>query len=178
MKTNRIRVGKVVGPHGVAGGMKILPLTDYPERFASMERIRLYGEDGNSLGEFTLTALRYLEGKRLLVAETAEVTRRDGAQALAGAYIEILPEERYPLGEDEIWVDDLIGITVVDNSDGSVLGCVSDVGSVGENDIYIVRDASGKEHYIPAVKEFIAEVNLEKREMRIRLMEGLWEQCM
>ena len=28
-----VRIGKIVAPHGLAGGLKVYPLTDFPERF-------------------------------------------------------------------------------------------------------------------------------------------------
>jgi RimM protein, required for 16S rRNA processing len=89
--------------------------------------------------------------------------------------VEIFPEERYPLEEGAFWVDDLIGMTVVDHSTGDVLGTVSEVFPAGENDLYVVRDEAGTDHFIPAVREFIAGVDLDRREMRISLIEGLWE---
>ncbi len=54
-------------------------------------------------------------------------------------------------------------------------GVLADVISQGENDLYVVKDEKGKDHYIPAVKEFIAGVDLDKGEIRISLIEGLWE---
>jgi 16S rRNA processing protein RimM len=139
-----------------------------------MDTLRLYGSDGTLRSELTLLSVRFLDSKGIVVAGTKEVKDRNGAEALVGTTVEILPEERYPLEEGAFWVDDLLGMTVVDHSTGDVLGTVSDVVPAGENDLYTVRDETGTDHFIPAVKEFIAGVDLEKREMRISLIEGLW----
>jgi 16S rRNA processing protein RimM len=157
------------------GELKIHALTDNPARFSDMEKLRLYGSDGTLRAELNLLSVRFLDSKGIVVAGTKEVTDRNGAEALVGTTVEISPEERYVLEEGAYWVDDLIGLTVVDHSTGEVLGTVSDVMPAGENDLYTVRDEKGADHFIPAVKEFIAGVDLDRREIRISLIEGLWD---
>ena len=178
MRTNRVRIGRILGPQGVRGELKILALTDLPERFLSMEKMRVFTGEGVFRKEFTLVSARRIEHKGLIVAETEEVLSRSEAEEYAGCFIEIDPEERYDLDEGEFWIDDLLGMAVLNAESGKILGTVRDVASAGEQDIYVIRDENGKDHYIPAVKEFIREVNLENRQIRIALMEGLWETCM
>lgn len=178
MRKNRVRIGRILGPQGVRGELKILALTDLPERFLSMEKMRVFSDEGVFRRELTLLSARRVEHKGLIVAETEEILSRSEAEGLVGNYIEIEPEERYPLEEGEFWIDDLIGMAAVNGESGETLGTVRDVVSAGEQDIYIIRDENGKDHYIPAVREFITEVNLEKRKISIALMEGLWETCM
>ena len=43
----------------------------------------------------------------------------------------------------------------------------------GANDVYIVEDESGKEVLLPAIKECILDVDVEKNIMTIHLMKGL-----
>ena len=143
-----------------------------------MKSMSLYTIDGKLLRELTPLSARYLEHKKLLVIQTEELRRIEDAELLSGAFIEIPPEERYPLGEEEFWIADLEGLEAVRHEDDVPLGTLVDVVAAGENDVYVIRDEAGKDHYIPAVKQFIAEVNLEKREIRITLIEGLWESCM
>lgn len=178
MRKNRVRIGRILGPQGVRGELKILALTDLPERFLSMEKMRVFSDEGVFRRELTLLSARRVEHKGLIVAETEEISSRSEAEGLVGNYIEIEPEERYPLEEGEFWIDDLIGMAAVNGESGETLGTLRDVVSAGEQDIYIIRDENGKDHYIPAVREFITEVNLEKRKISIALMEGLWETCM
>ncbi|MEA4882021.1 MAG: ribosome maturation factor RimM [Synergistaceae bacterium] len=178
MRKNRVRIGRILGPQGVRGELKILALTDLPERFLSMEKMRVFSDEGVFRSELTLLSARRVEHKGLIVAETEEISSRSEAEGLVGNYIEIEPEERYPLEEGEFWIDDLIGMAAVNGESGETLGTLRDVVSAGEQDIYIIRDENGKDHYIPAVREFITEVNLEKRKISIALMEGLWETCM
>lgn len=175
---NRVRIGRIVGTHGLRGALKVVPLTDYPERFHSMEKMSVYSAEGQPITTLTLLSSQYSDHKKLLVIQTEELRRIEDAAPLSGAFIEVFPEERYPLGEGEYWIEDLKGLSAVRHEDGTPLGKVVDVVTAGENDLYVIRDDSGVDHYIPAVKQFIAEVNLEKRELRILLIEGLWESCM
>ncbi len=173
-RMNRVRIGRIIGTHGLGGAFKVLPLTDFPERFATMKRISVYGEDGSFLRELEIASARYLEGKKIVLLQAEQLRRIEDAEPLKGTFIEIPPEERIPLEEGEYWVDDLRGMTAVNHEDGEHLGTLIDVLRPGGADLYVIRDESGSDHYIPAVRQFIAEVNLEKRQVRISLVEGLW----
>lgn len=175
LRTNRIQIGRIVGAQGIQGELKILALTDYPERFQSMDILRIFRKDGMLQAELTLVSVRFLDNKGLVVVETGEVKNRNDAEALIGGYVEVLPEERYLLEEGAFWIDDLLGMAVMDHSTDTPLGTLVDVLPAGENDLYIVRDENNDDHYIPAVKEFIVRVDLDKREIWISLIEGLWE---
>lgn len=155
--------------------MKIFPLTDYPDRFTSMNRVSIYGEAGGFLRELTVESARFSEGRKTVLLQAVEIRRIEDAAPLKGAFIEVPLEERVPLEEGEYWLDDLKGMTAVRHEDGEILGKVVDVLRPGGADLYVIRDESGVDRYIPAVRQFIAEVDLEKSLMRISLIEGLWE---
>ena len=174
MRTNRYIIGRIVGAHGIRGELKIKTLTDNPSRFDEMRSLRLYrGED--HLSDLSLRSVRHVPGKAIILALTEEIQDRDEAAALTGATVEVFAEERYPLGEEEWWVDDLIGLKAIDHDTDEELGVVADVIPAGPNDLYVIKDSSGADHYIPAVEEFIASVDLDAGQMRISLIDGLWE---
>ena len=171
---SRVRIGRIVGTHGLKGQHLQLPLTDYPERFAGMKHISVYSGDGLFLRGLSVVSVRHAGGKNQLLLQTGELGRVEEAEQLKGTYIEVLPEERVPLEDGEFWIDELKGLTAVKHEDEEPLGTLVDVVRSGDNDLYVIRDASGADHYIPAVSQFIAEVNLEKEQVRISLVEGLW----
>lgn len=152
----------------------MLPLTDYPERFAGMKHISVYSGDGLLLRGLSVVSFRHSGGRNQLLLQTGEVDRVEEAEQLRGAYIEVPLEERVPLEDGEFWIDDLKGLSAVKHEDGEYLGTLVDVVRSGNNDLYVIRDAAGTDHYIPAVSQFVAEVNLEKGQVRIFLVEGLW----
>ena len=72
-------------------------------------------------------------------------------------------DEKYldELKEDEYLIRDLIGLDVF-RDESSSIGKVIDVLQYGPSDTYEIKMNNGKMAYIPAVKEFIKDVDLEK----------------
>ena len=169
----RVVIGQALGPHGVRGLVKIRPLTDYPERFFSMETLRFYCK-GELRGSYAVREMRLLESKGVFLASLEGVDDMDAAESLRGSTVEILPEERVPLPENEFWISDLVGLEALDEN-GTRLGLVRDVVDSGASQLLVIADDRGKDHYVPAVPEFFLSANLEKRNVVIHLVEGLWE---
>jgi 16S rRNA processing protein RimM len=76
------------------------------------------------------------------------------------------------LAEDEYFAADLLGMTVV-SEDGGELGKIKEVIHTGANDVYVVVNETGGRILLPAIKDCILAVEVEKRLMRVRLLEGL-----
>ena len=86
-----------------------------------------------------------------------------------------IPEElALPCEEDEYYIKDLYGMTVVDEG-GNVLGIITDSMFTGANDVYIVKPETGRDILIPAIKECVLKVDTANKTMHIHLMEGLLE---
>ena len=81
-------------------------------------------------------------------------------------------KEAQELEDDEYYIADLIGMDVV-LEDGSKFGTLKDVMETGANDVYVVEDTKGAEVLLPAIKECILDVDVEKNVMTIHLMKGL-----
>ena len=169
--SEKILIGRVISAHGLRGGINVLPLTDYPERFETMDVITLYREE-RPWRSVKVRGVRFNEGKNVLTLKT-NLADRDEAEACVGMDILIAPEERVALPEDSFWVDDLIGLAVEDVG-GRPLGQVEDF-ITGANELYVIRDPVGALHYIPAVREFVREINIEEGRIRVALIEGLWD---
>ena len=76
------------------------------------------------------------------------------------------------LDNDEFLINYLVGMDVYDE-DGSCVGVVSAVGENLANDLLSVKDANGKEHLVPFVKELVPIVNLKENKIVINNIEGL-----
>jgi len=168
-------IGRVCGEHALGGELRILPLTDFPERFLDMGTLRLFHPDGREWCELRPTGFRFLEGKGLLLARTAEVTDRTSADLLKGALVKVPLEERVLLPEGHYWIDDLLGLDVRDTLTGEHLGKVEEVLQTGSNDCYMVRTPEGKLRALPAIKEVVREIDLAGGVMQVNLLEGLWD---
>ena len=84
----------------------------------------------------------------------------------------ITREQAVPLGEDENFVADLIGLAVVTDG-GETLGTMKDVMFTGANDVYVVERENGKELLLPAIKDCILDVDLENGVMTVHVLDGL-----
>ena len=168
-------IGRVCGGHALGGELRILPLTDFPERFLNMETLRLFHPDGGAWCELRPTGFRFLEGKGLILVKTAEVTDRTSADLLKGALVKVPLEERVPLPDGRYWIDDLLGLDVRDIVTGEILGKVEEVLQTGSNDCYMVRTPEGKLKALPAIKEVVREIDLACGVMQVKLLEGLWD---
>lgn len=98
---------------------------------------------------------------------------RNSAEALTGQHWYCSRTEFTPLSDDEIYIADLIGMTAL-GGDKDTLGTVKDVVEVGPNLILVIK-VGHREVMVPYVDEFVSDVNLENKQLTIRVIEGLLE---
>jgi 16S rRNA processing protein RimM len=171
-ETPKISIGYVCAAHGVKGDIKIVPLTDFLWRFEMMDFLHLYSE-GCFVCTLRLVRVKGDLGKGELIVES-DLSDRSEAEKLVGAHILIDREARVPLPEGHFWIDDLIGLEVQDG-EGNLLGVVENLISAAGNEVYEIEDGRGRRHYIPAVEEFVKDINLASGKITVNLIEGLWE---
>lgn len=164
-----ISIGVVIKAHGIQGELDMIALTDDPEQFKVGTAVHL-----NLKGEYKrykIEKVRSVPHKMILKLEG--VDDRTTAQSLKGAYLEKERGELHELTEDEYFIFDLIGLTVKTLA-GAYLGKLTDVWTLTANDVYIVHDGE-KELLIPAIKDVIEKVDLDRKEMIIVPIDGLLE---
>jgi 16S rRNA processing protein RimM len=167
----KITIGYVSSAHGVKGKVRVVPLTDFPERFQKMDTLDLYAGEV-FVRRLCVTRVRKDVGKNEFIVES-DVSDRDEARKCVGMSILIDRKDRTPLPEGRFWIDDLIGLSV-ENERGEVLGVVANLLSSGGNEIYEIEDEKGKFHYVPAVDNFVKDIDLNAGKIVVELIEGLW----
>ena len=155
----RIIVGKIGAPHGVKGELKIIPLTDFPERFAAMKNLTVGAET------FTIENSRTAANGNPLI-KLSGINDRDAAARLTGQRITVAKSEAMPLKEGEYYAFDIVGLRVFDEN-GNDLGVVTDVLKTGSNDVYAVKDNNGRELLVPALKKVVGEIDTINKRMTI-----------
>ncbi|MGC1310243.1 MAG: ribosome maturation factor RimM [Phormidesmis sp.] len=125
-------IGRIVGAHGLNGHVKVYPESDFPERFTVPGDRWLRKKDGE-LVQIKLTSGRFLEGKNQYLVKLAGVDYRDQAEDLRSAELLVKAGDRLSLNPDEFHVSDLIGLSVIVQSDQSVLGTVTDIFTMGHD---------------------------------------------
>jgi 16S rRNA processing protein RimM len=159
-----LSVGVITGAHGIRGEVKLKSFTTDPEAIASYSP--LVTSTGRSLDVTQLRAQK--DG---FIAALKGVTDRNAAEALKGAEL-FVPRERLPEpGEGEVYVDDLIGMTVHDGE--RLLGEVIGVENFGASDLLDVRLAGEtRSVYIPFAESFIAAIDEASGRIIVTLPEG------
>ena len=155
----RIVIGRVGAAHGIHGDLRIIPLTDFPERFSALREV-MVGD------ELLHVAHVKPQGKNFLM-RFREYTVREEAQRLTGRLLTVAREEAAPLDEGEYYVFDIVGLTVYDE-EGHELGTVENVLKTGSNDVYAVRAADGREILIPALRAVVLAIDVPGGRMTVR----------
>lgn len=179
-----VTVAVVLRPFGLHGEIRVRLETDFPERFVPGARLFYWippkpvppEEEQRPLPKHRKRPPRTMQpqpcvvesvrwhGERL-VLKLEGFDTIDHAETLRGAWLVIPPEERMPLEEDEYYIDDLIGMEVFTES-GERVGKLKRVIPGGAYDYYEV----GK-HTIPAIGEYVREVDVAQKRMVVRLPE-------
>lgn len=160
-------VGKIVGAHGVRGELKVSLQTDNPERFRPGARLLLESEEE----PVPVEVVSARPHKGMMLVRLASVSDRSAAEILQWRKLLIPEAEAMPLGEDENYAHDLMGLNV-ETEDGEALGEIAEILFTPANDVYIVRGPGG-ELLLPALRDVVLRVDLEAGKMLVKLPDGL-----
>ncbi len=162
-------IGKVVAPFGVHGELKVLSLTDIPNRFAELEAIYL----GPDHSRQVIRSVRPYKGE-MVVMKLAGIEDANTAETLRSFDLAIPLEQLAKLPPDSYYQHDILGLQVMTLA-GRNLGAIVDIMVTGSNDVYIIKASDGKQILIPAIKDVIKQVDLIRQMMYIEAIPGLLE---
>lgn len=165
-----IKVGKIVGTHGYKGTVKVQALTDFPQRFKSMQKIKI--SRGDNISELSVETCSPHQGQILI--KFKDIDSLEEAIKYRNAFLNVSVDELYPLPEGSYYHFQLIGMRVNDLEKG-YLGELIEVLETGANDVYVVKSENYGEILIPAIKEVIREVDVSKQSIQVKLLPGLLE---
>jgi 16S rRNA processing protein RimM len=158
-------------------------LTDFPEKFSERKRVWLLasaGLAGESAREVELRS-HWLNKSQAggVVLHFAGVESITEAEALRGLVVAIPRAERALLGEDEVYVGDLIGCSLVDVAaePERLVGVIEDVDrEAGPVALLVVAGAGGGEEIlVPFAKAYLRRIDVEGKRVEMVLPEGLVE---
>ncbi|SHF31936.1 ribosome maturation factor RimM [Desulforamulus putei] len=168
MTEQYITVGEIVNTQGVRGEVRVLPTTDFPERFAKNKKITLFLKNQRR----NLTIEKVWPHKQFIIIKFAEIPDMTAAEKLKGGLLQVTTEELTPLPEDSYYIFQIVGLTVIDEK-GQELGKVVQVLQTGANDVYVVKREQGKDILIPALKSVVKKIDVPGGKMEVELPEGL-----
>lgn len=165
---NLLQVGVITTTHGVRGEVKVFPTTDDVMRFKKLKQVIL--DTGKGHETLTITQVKFF--KNLVILKFKEYDNINDVMVFKGCPLYVTRDQAVTCEEDEYFIADLMGLSVF-SDEGEDLGVISDVLSTGANDVYVVSRPGSSDLLLPAIKECILAVDLEKCVMRVHLMAGL-----
>lgn len=158
MKLQFLEAGEIVSTHGVRGEMKILPWADGPDFLLDFSRVRINGAD------YSVESCRVQKTCNLL--KVKGIDTMELAQSLRGKTVEVYRDDA---PEGMIFAAELIGMDVV--ADGDSIGALVDVLDYPGNKVYVIKGEH--EYMIPAVRQFIEDIDMDNGVIRVHLIEGM-----
>lgn len=161
---NLIIIGKIGAPHGVRGDVRVLPLTDFPNRFDRLKKVFL-SEDVS----FEIEQVKY--NKQFVILKFKGMDKREDVDLLKGKLLKVLRSEVPALAEGEYYSFDIIGLDVYEEND-AYLGKITEILKTGSNDVYVVQNENGQ-HLLPALKKVVTSIDIAAGKMQVVLQEEM-----
>lgn len=150
-------LGRVLRPHGIKGELRVGTMTDYPERVAELDSVFLSRDiEGRDAKAFPIESVRLHQD--YILVKFSNIPDRNAADRLRDLYMLIDLENAVPLDDDEVYLYELIGLTV-QLEDGTRIGTLEDIMETGANDVYVVKSETHGTILIPAHDETVVEVD-------------------
>ncbi len=160
MKEKYLEAGEIVNTHGIQGELKIMPWCDGPEFLKAFKTFYIEGKP------YKVESSRV--HKTMLLCKLEGIGDVSLAQTYKGKVIKI-DRDSAKIAEGRVFISDLIGLPVF--ADGQEIGILKDVYTAPANDVYIVKGE--KSYMIPAVSEFLEDVNVDGGYIKVKLLEGM-----
>jgi 16S rRNA processing protein RimM len=159
-------LGKIVGPYGLNGAVKVHPFADDPLAWARLP-CWWVGQEGNVPAAWLQTqVLRCKAQGKLLIAELACLPDRNASETARGMLVGVPRAALPPAAKDEYYWADLIGLQVLNTHDQS-LGHVLGLIETSANDVLRVGDGGDHERLLPFVATVVLDVDLSARYIRV-----------
>jgi len=163
-----ITIGKVVSIQGNKGEVNILPLTDSIDRFKNLNKVFLRNKNSQTM----LNVEKIRIKKDTVILKLKDIENIGEAKTIVGSFLEVERKNAVKLPKDTYFIFEIIGLEIY-TENNIFLGKVENVISTGSNDVYIVKGENKKELFIPAIREVVKNVNLEKKRITIKMVDGL-----
>ncbi len=168
-------VAHLVRPQGRSGELIAEILTDFPERFSERRRLFLLSPDGKSSRPVELEEHWLHKGR--IVLKFAGIDSISEAEPLRGFDVAIRRDQRAPLDEDSVYIEDLLGCHIIDIGPANTgdIGPITGVDrEITSTPLLVVHPAGSKEELlIPFAKAYLKKVNIEGKRIEMALPEGL-----
>lgn len=162
-----LEIGKIVGTHALKGELRVDPWCDSPQFFCKFKELYL------SKGA-TKLSVKSRPHKNIAIVKVKGVDSIEEADQLRGKIL-YMNRSDANLAEGEYFIQDLMGMEVLDVDNGTKYGTLTDVFKTGANDVYQITDDNKKDYLIPVIDDVVISVNLEENKVLIRPLKGIFD---
>jgi 16S rRNA processing protein RimM len=166
-----LEVGCVVGAQGLQGELRIYPDSDFPERFEQPGSRWLKRLDQTQIEPVQLQWGRFLASKGLYIIKLQGIDTRTQAETLKGATLLVPASERPTLAPGEFYLQDLVGLTAINQQTQTVIGSV--IGIVYAGNTLLEVQCGPLKCLVPFVEEIVPMVDLALGQVEICPLPGL-----
>ncbi len=166
-----ITLAVVIKTQGRRGEVAVELHTAVPNRFRQGMRLWALAKDGQRR---EVMVEDFWPHKIFLVLKFQGVETMNDAESLIGAELQLPLAERAELEPGWTYLSDLVGCTVFDGP--REIGAIDDVRfGAGEAPLLIVGSGAKLPYEIPFAEAFLEKLDLERKQVRMKLPEGLLE---
>lgn len=179
MAARRVTLGRIGGPYGIKGWVKLISFTEPRENILDYRQLEIrFDDSGVKAGvkaEAEMPLCLEMDAGRIqgkgLVAHFVGYDTPERAQQLNGAHIEIDAKALPALEEDEYYWHQLIGMNVV-NRQGIALGRIDRMLETGANDVMVIvataESIDDRERLLPWLPgRTVLKVDVAKEEVQV-----------
>src|SRR5690625_4956200 len=156
-------IGKIVNTHGIRGEVRVKRLTDFADRFNVGEILYLV-QKGQQPIQLKIASHRVHKQYDLIRFEGYD--HINDVENFKHAVLKIKKDQLTNLADDEYYYYQIIGCEIYTN-DGQRLGIVTNIFQTGANDVWVVKQESGKELLIPFIKDVVKEIILPEKKIYV-----------
>ena len=167
-KNNNIEVGILGKAFGIDGKIRLNIYSGSLRNIKPKQKVLIKKEDD----EIWLTISKVAMINGFPVVQFDEIKDRTKAANLTGRKLFISDSDISQLDENEIYVRDLIGMTVYDRRSEKEIGKIVDIMTNSRQPIYVIKRTGDKEVLIPGVSEFIKEIDINNKTVEVELIPG------
>lgn len=164
------KIGRLGKPHGVKGEITFAMTDDVFDRVDA--EFLVLDIDG-ILVPFYMEEYRFKNDDTVLV-KFEDIDTQEQARNYTGCDV-FFPRHLSDSDEDNIGWAEIVGFSLVDVVTGETVGTIDSIDDSTINLLFEVTSPKGAEILIPASHDLIEEVDVDKKEVRMAVPEGLLE---
>lgn len=165
---DELQVGVITQTHGIRGEVKVFPTTDDAKRFQKLKQVTL--DTGKERLLLDIEGVKFF--KQYVIIKFKGLDSINDVEKYKRGRLLVSRDHAVKLKKDEYFVADMIGMQVV-TEDGAPFGVLKEVLATGANDVYVVSREGEGDVLLPAIRECIRKIDMDRHVMEVHIMDGL-----